>query len=186
MMVVTILSAKEKILSSKPETVWLCERPRIIWGKGTRIRDEEGNIVGAIQSVGIRDPLSVLTHTGREKLGREERGSSYQAMDSVPLSREKFSLRNPAESPERSWTDTGLPAGRVQDQVCRGKPLYRHHEDLRHAFSELIGKEDDLLWNIEVLSHDLLPHKTEGAGIRYFRYSLCPYDYGCPRGDYRI
>ncbi len=88
----------------------------------------------------------------------------------VPLlSREKSFHPYPADLHERAWRDSGVPAGEIQSRERRNKPLNRHPEDLRHALSELIGKEDDLLWNIEVLSHDLRPLKAREQGSDIFR-----------------
>ena len=155
---------KREVLSGKAETVWLCDRPRIIWGRGTRIRDEEGTIVGAVQSIGIRDPVSVPMHAGREQPEPERRLSPYKALEVPLIPREKPSPPVPADPSLRTWSDCGFAAGEHQSRERRVNPLNRHQEDLRHALSELKVKEDDLLWNIEVLTHDLLPYKKREQG----------------------
>jgi PAS domain S-box-containing protein len=152
-----LLISNRAVLSSKAETVWLSDKPRIIWGRGTRLHDEQGHVVGAVQSIGIRDPLPESTRAGREQPGPERQGLSYHVKELQPILPETSSQMFPAETRRRAWSDTGLPAGENQDQEPRGKSLFRQHEDLRQALSQLVGKEDDLLWNIELLSHDLRP-----------------------------
>jgi PAS domain S-box-containing protein len=45
------------VLTSREETVRLQGRPWLIQSRGTRIYDEDGNIIAAVQSIGIRDPI---------------------------------------------------------------------------------------------------------------------------------
>ncbi|RPI39071.1 MAG: PAS domain S-box protein, partial [Methanoregulaceae archaeon] len=107
--------------------------------------------------IGIRDPVSVPMHAGREQPEPERRLSPYQAPDTPLIPHEKPSHPVPADAPLRTWNDCGVVAGDIQSRERRVNPLYRHQEDLRHALGQLMVKEDDLLWNIEVLSRDLRP-----------------------------
>jgi PAS domain S-box-containing protein len=149
------------VLTSKVETVWIQGRPRIIWGRGTRIHDEEGTVVGAVQSIGIRDlPPPAM------QSGREEPESGYRQMyslptTSLPLKGKGSSPLTPPEAMDRFWNDIGLPAGKIQDPECDGPSLYGRHENLRDALRQLMAKEDDLLRNIDILSQDTRPPRMQ-------------------------
>jgi PAS domain S-box-containing protein len=147
------------VLSSKAETVWIQGRPRIIWGRGTRIHDEDGAVVGAAQSIGIRDLLS----TGMQSVGEEpeydRRQACFQPPVSHPLTRKRSSP--PAEGTGSDWNDIGLPAGKIQDPEGDGQSLYRRHENLHTALRQLMAKEDDLLRNIDILSQDTRPIRMQ-------------------------
>jgi PAS domain S-box-containing protein len=145
------------VLTSNVETVWIQGRPRIIWGRGTRIHNEEGTVVGAIQSIGIRD-LSF----GAKQSGREEWASGRRQACSLPLTSHSLNGNGPSppaqpEAADSTWNAIGLPAGKIKDPEWDEPSLYNRHENLRDALRQLMAKEDDLLRNIGILSQDTRP-----------------------------
>ena len=149
---------KRDVLSSKAETVWIHGRPQIIWGRGTRIYDEDGTIVGAVQSVGIRDPHQDTMQTEKEKSVAECIPAKEIPAVSPPLAIPSSPYLTPSGPAHREERDIGLPAGAIQDLELQGLFLNRRHENLRNALNELIEKEDDLL---RVLSSDPRPLREE-------------------------
>ena len=149
------------VLTSNVETVWIQGRPRIIWGRGTRIHDDEGNVVGAVQSIGIRDPPPTAMQSCREKPESESR----QAYPLPPLSHPPNGIgSSPLTPPEvlsSAWNDIGLPAGKIQDTEYDGQSLYGLQENLRKALKQLMAKEDDLLRNIDIISQDNRTPRTQ-------------------------
>jgi len=149
------------VLTSNVETVWMQGRPRIIWGRGTRIHDDEGNVVGAVQSIGIRDPPPTMMQSDREDPESGRRQAYFLSSLSHHLKGTGSSSPVPPEAMDSSWNDIGLPAGKIQDIECDGQSLYERQENLRKALIQLMAKEDDLLRNIDILSQDTRPRRMQ-------------------------
>lgn len=153
------------VLSSKEETVWLRGRPQIIWGRGTRIRDEDGITVGAVQSIGIRDPVPV----GARSVRQEPPSGLPPVFDETLLSSlppcEISSPYSPERAADHSWTDIGLPAGKIQVWGSDGQFLYRRHDDLRTALRQLMVNEGGPVRNPGAISLDscLLTQVVQGT-----------------------
>jgi PAS domain S-box-containing protein len=157
------LTVSGEILSSKAETIWLHGKPRVIVGRGTRIHDEKGTIVGAVQSIGIQDPVPVLMQSAREKPESESSPSGSLSGKSPPLSGEVSSSRAPEDLPDCAWNDIGLPTGEIQNQQYQGLYSPDRQEDLRYVLRQLMAKEDDLVRDTDTQTRDPLQPGERGS-----------------------
>jgi PAS domain S-box-containing protein len=141
------------ILTSKEEMVWLQGGPRFIQGRAKRIYDDEGSVVGAIQSIGLSDMFPA-----RQQFGGQSPSSEINKGGPVP--QPPLPVDSPESAPPAYPADTGvypgsmpgLPLQKVRDPKSSDQFLARRHGDLHHAIGELIATEDALLKNIGTLA----------------------------------
>ncbi|HSQ93458.1 MAG TPA: PAS domain S-box protein [Methanoregula sp.] len=149
------------VLSAKPETVRLKGNLVRIQCRGTRIYDDEGSIVAAVQSIGIDDLLPPAQQPAEGKPLPERKPAYHLPPECSAL----MGSSNAAPSPqqgrvqpfppeERGSAGVRLPAGNIRDQALWGQIPGARHEELRTAVGQLTAKEDVLLRNIEKLSED--------------------------------
>jgi PAS domain S-box-containing protein len=94
------------VLTSKEETVRLQGKPWLIQSRGTRIYDEDGSIIAAVQSIGIRDPFPDAKPSGWEQPEPENPPAVDVSRKSPPMPRQaemfpdlKPSGREPENAP---------------------------------------------------------------------------------------
>jgi PAS domain S-box-containing protein len=148
----TCPAGERDVLSGRAEAVWIQGRPRIIRGRGTRIYDEEGTIIGAVQSIGVSDPRQDTVLPLKEKPKAVFKPADTVPPVSPPPAAATTSSFPPAVSGRNEGYDIGIPAGVIHDLESRGMFLHQHPKDLRSALGQLMEKEDDLVQNIGALS----------------------------------
>ena len=133
--------------------VWLQGGPRIIQGRAKRIHDNEGAVVGAIQSIGIYETSPAMPQFGGKSPVYEI--SKVAAPHSTPLSVDNAvsaRLTRVSDMGVHASSKTGTPLGTVRDQESAEQFLAKRHGNLYHALEQLASTEDDLIKNIETLS----------------------------------
>ena len=148
--------------------VWLQSGPRFIQGRAKRIYDEEGAVVGAIQSIGIYRDFTCHGTIWRTKPGIWDQQGCRSSF-SAPLSVDRVVSPHPARVSDtvvHAGSRTGIPPGTVRNQESTEQFLAKRHDDLHHALGQLMATEDDLLKNIETLSQSQRPVTEQVPGIR--------------------
>lgn len=152
---------KRDVLTGRAETVWIQGRPRIIRGRGTRIYDEDGTIIGAVQSIGVSDP----ERDGALPLKEKPVAGGMPEKAPPSVSPEPAAATDPllsaANLGSRNGYDTVLPSGTIQNLESRGMFLHQPQEDLRSALDQLMEQEDKLVRNIGTLSQVSRPIAEE-------------------------
>jgi PAS domain S-box-containing protein len=159
------LIGNSDIITSKEEMIWLQGGPRRIQGRAKRILDDEGAVVGAMQSIGLSETSPAIPQFGGQSPAS---GTSKVA---VPLSPPR-SADSAVSPPRPRVPDTGVHAGSgtdlplraVRNQELTEQFLAKRHGDLHHALGQLIATEDDLLKNIETLSQSPRPVTEQEQG----------------------
>ncbi len=155
------------VLSSKPETVRILGRFQLMWGRGTRIYDENGTIIAAVQSIGINDPVPPGKQVEREKAANEIISDFESLAEPVTPARQRFPF--PGESPEPANGIARPPAGKAADPLPGAQAARKRTEDLRNTLGRLVVKEEELLWNTGALSPERQPvreHDADDSGQR--------------------
>jgi PAS domain S-box-containing protein len=148
------LIGKDDIITSKKEMVWLQGGPRIIQGWATRIHDEEGVVVGAIQSIGIHEPSDAIPQFGGKSAAHEI--SMVAGSDSTPRSADKAispRITRISDTGVYAGSGTDITPGIVRDPESTEQVLAKRHGDLHHAPEQLMATEENLLNNIGTLTH---------------------------------
>jgi PAS domain S-box-containing protein len=150
-----IESGSGDVFISDREWINIRGQPYLIWGKGSRIYDEDGMTIAAIQSIGVGDDSSPLvqSHKGNTSIEIDQscgissrlktngnRGELSGTRDSAMISHEG---RNPGYS-------HGIEPGRD----ITGPFIQKKHADINNAFGRLVLTEDNLLRNYRLLSEE--------------------------------
>jgi PAS domain S-box-containing protein len=170
------LKVKSEVITCKDEMVLLRGRPRFIQGRATRLHDDQGTIIGAVQSIGIYESLPAPQQFGRQSLAV----NINEIPGLAPFTPVSGNATAPAPLTHISDTEvwagsgTGIPIGTIQEKVSTEQSLVKRHKDLYHALGKLKATEDDLLENIGKISqssqrateHDLGSVHSEGFSRR--------------------
>ncbi len=148
------LIANSDVITSKEERVWLQGGPRFIRGWAKCIYDDEGAIVGAMQSIGVYETSPSMLHfSGQGPAYAMSKAAA--ASPSTPLFVDSPVSCPPArvsEAARDAGSGTGLPRQTVRSQESPEQFLAKRQGDLHQALGQLIATEDDLLKNIGKLA----------------------------------
>jgi PAS domain S-box-containing protein len=131
------------VLTSKSETIRVQGRLQIMWSRGTRIFDEDGNVIAAVQSIGIQDPAPAARQFDRERPAPEPPARSIPP----PPRESPYPVRPPVSPPRAKSTER--PPGPLS--------AIRRTEDLRKTLGQLLIKEDGPTRNTGTRSSDRRP-----------------------------
>ncbi len=142
----------DEIITGEKEIVRLPGGLCHIRCKARYIHDDEGTIIGAIQSIGILDHPS-----GSRKTGTSRASSGNTCLASF-LPPDLLTPNN------RAATATAILQGTPAEKAAAGQVLADGLEDLHRAFGRLSAAEDDLLRNVGTLSGRQNPPGNRSPG----------------------
>ena len=150
------VSGIKEVFTSDTEKVWIRGKPKLIWGRGIRICDEEGTVIAAVQSLGIRDPLPPETPEPGRGITRSGSGGTSSAPPGsfVPGSAIPDWGMPGFPAGDRAGSGLGTTARVSYDGESPDEYEQQKHEDLHNAFGLLVATEDNVLRNYEELSED--------------------------------
>jgi PAS domain S-box-containing protein len=140
------------IITSKEEMIWLQGGPQVIQGRAKRIHDDEGAVVGAIQSIGIAETSPFIP-----RFDGQSPASGIRQVAPSPGSAVSSHPACVSDTGVNTGSRTGLPLETPRDQGSAEQFLAKRHDDLYHALGQLIATEEALLKNIETLSQSPQP-----------------------------
>ncbi len=163
----TLISTGD-VITGREEMIWLKNQPRIIQGRAKRIHDEDGVVIGAIQSIDVHDPSSGGAGTKKEVTGAHDVREVVAALSPPRPSREVIgeSLhdagisgtgRDDCNGPGR-LRGSGRSGG-IPDHAPKKRPA-----DLHYALGQLMATEDSLLKNMEMLMQIPRPLSGQDPG----------------------
>lgn len=145
---------KRAVFISEIERVQIQGKPKLIWAKGTRIYDEEGTIIAAVQSIGIHDPIPPVTP--RSEMKKQGTGSdSPFATSYSPPSRN--SAASPRETPGSAAEDhagNGLTGKGIRDRDSTDPFVQKPYENRQDALKLSVATKEAPLRNVKKPSTD--------------------------------
>ena len=141
-----------EIITGEKEVVRLPDGLCPIRCRARYIHDDEGTIIGAIQSIGILDsPADSLKTVSSPAFSGNTRPSSFLPPDHVTTG-------------NRATPATAILQGTPDEKAATGQVLAEGLEDLHRAFGRLSAAEDDLLRNVGTLSGRQTPASNRSPG----------------------
>lgn len=147
------LTVAGEVITCKDETVILKGKTRFVQTRATRLHDNQGEVIGAVQSIGIYKSFH-----GRKRFDRKSETLNISKIPGLapftPVSGNNAATSHLHHKDMDAWSGGGpdVPAGTSQDRISMEQALAKRHKNLYHALGQLMATEDDLLENIGKLT----------------------------------